>query len=241
MTFFSDFTAEEKERVEAVVSDVDDTITSDGLLYPEALEALYSLKKNGKRIILVTGGSAGWADTYIRQWPIDAVIAESGALLLYRKEGGITYLTNPVISEDADFEKKRKTLLAYEKRALSKEREERLFEMIEDLGGTALVSSIHVNVLFSPISKKKGLDAFFPVLSDSLGIKKDIASFYYSSLALGDSTNDEALFSAFSLSVGNKRVYDNIASFRYLPTYITNMYGGSSFSYVISKLLSSCE
>ena len=89
--------------------------------------------------------------------------------------------------------------------------------------------------------KKKGLDAFFPVLSDSLGIKKDIASFYYSSLALGDSTNDEALFSAFSLSVGNKRVYDNIASFRYLPTYITNMYGGSSFSYVISKLLSSCE
>lgn len=260
MTFFSDFTAEEKERVEAVVSDVDDTITSDGLLYPEALEALYSLKKNGKRIILVTGGSAGWADTYIRQWPIDAVIAESGALLLYRKEGVITYLTNPVISEDADFEKKRKTLLsmtrnyvfssdqyarlydvAYEKRALSKEREERLFEMIEDLGGTALVSSIHVNVLFSPISKKKGLDAFFPVLSDSLGIKKDIASFYYSSLALGDSTNDEALFSAFSLSVGNKRVYDNIASFRYLPTYITNMYGGSSFSYVISKLLSSCE
>ena len=88
MTFFSDFTAEEKERVEAVVSDVDDTITSDGLLYPEALEALYSLKKNGKRIILVTGGSAGWADTYIRPWPIDAVIAESGALLLYRKEGG---------------------------------------------------------------------------------------------------------------------------------------------------------
>ena len=79
---FRGFSEEEKARIEYVVSDVDDTITRKGKLYPEALRALWKLKTNGKMVILLTGGSAGWADAYIRQWPVDAVIAEGGALIL---------------------------------------------------------------------------------------------------------------------------------------------------------------
>ena len=87
---FTGLTEEEREAVEIVVTDVDDTITRKGKLYPEALRALWKLKTNGKMVILLTGGSAGWADAYIRQWPVDAVIAEGGALIL--AHGPDTYI-----------------------------------------------------------------------------------------------------------------------------------------------------
>lgn len=258
MRFFSGFSHDEKERIRYIVSDVDDTITSDGALIPDALEALYQIRENGLKTILVTGGSAGWADGYIRQWPVEAVIAESGAVLLYKdKTGSVTYRTNPLIENDPDFPKKRAALLsqsadyvfssdqyarlfdvAYERKALSEEKEKRLFEIIESLGAHALVSSIHVNVLFSPISKKKGIDAFFPILKDVLNFDGSIKDFYLSSLALGDSLNDEAMFEAFYLSVGNKRVADSYDTFSHRPTYVTGLYGGKSFSSVINDLLS---
>ncbi len=257
MGIFTSFTEEERNTIKAIVSDVDDTITTDGLLYPEALQALYRIRQEGLKTILVTGGSAGWADAYVRQWPVDAVIAESGALLIYKKDGAVRYAANPVIVSDPEFSRKRCALLeltkdyvfssdqyariydvAYEKSELSRSQEKRLFEIIESLGGTALVSSIHVNVLFSPISKKKGIDAFYDIMKGELGLPQDIDRFYETSLALGDSRNDEALFSAFRISVGNKRVSDDYESFRILPTYITNMYGSASFAFVIEKLFS---
>ena len=257
MNLFKGFSKEERAKIRYVVSDVDDTITSDGLLIPEALKALYDIKERGLKTILVTGGSAGWADGYIRQWPVDAVIAESGAVLIYKRNDSILYLTNPSIENDSSFFLKRNELLsktrdyvfssdqyarlfdiAYERKALSEEKEEKLLRLIRTLGGKVLKSSIHINVLFSPLSKKKGLDDFFPVLKDVLSRDIDLPEFYDSSLALGDSLNDEALFEAFPISVGNKRVYDSFDLFKHLPRYITMMYGGSSFSFVIENLLS---
>ena len=88
---FTGFTEEEIKNIRYIVSDVDDTITTDGLLIPDALQAMYDIKKTGRKLILVTGGSAGWADGYMRQWPVDAVIAESGAVLLARVSGRIRY------------------------------------------------------------------------------------------------------------------------------------------------------
>lgn len=257
MNIFSGFSESEKSKVKYVISDVDDTITSDGLLLPQALDALYKLRDRGIKTILVTGGSAGWADGYIRQWPVDAVIAESGAVLIYKNRGSITYMTNPIISGDKDFALKRARLLeetkdyvfssdqyariydvAYEKKALSRDQEEKLYSIIKSLDGTALVSSIHVNVLFSPISKKKGFDVFFPQLKDILDMEEELTEVYENSLALGDSLNDEALFQSVKLSVGNKRVLDSYNSFKYPPTYVTELYGGKSLALVIGDLLS---
>ena len=56
---FVGFTEEDRERIEIVVSDVDDTITRNGKLYPEVLEAMWRLKASGRTIVLVTGGSMG--------------------------------------------------------------------------------------------------------------------------------------------------------------------------------------
>ena len=86
-----------------IVSDVDDTITKNGRLYPSALSALYKAEANNFKTILLTGGSSGWADAYIRQWPVSAVIAESGALLILKDNGKIKYIENKKL-EDGSYQ-----------------------------------------------------------------------------------------------------------------------------------------
>lgn len=61
------FLENEAKNIRYVISDVDDTITNGGRLLSEALAALYLIRDTGRKIILLTGGSAGWGDVYIRQ------------------------------------------------------------------------------------------------------------------------------------------------------------------------------
>ena len=50
---FEGLAPEERESIEIVVSDVDDTITKNGKLYPNALHSLWKLKRMGKMIVLL--------------------------------------------------------------------------------------------------------------------------------------------------------------------------------------------
>ncbi len=246
---FVDFTEEERENVEIVVSDVDDTITKNGKLYPNALQSLWKLKRMGKMIVLLTGGSAGWADVYIRQWPVDAVIAESGALILaHGKGGGIVYKFNPLV--DPLFQKKKENLMkltaglqlssdqyarlydiAYDKKQLSPEEARTLKGMVQAAGGHWSESSIHINVSFGNFNKRSSLVFFMDALFD---IKAD--RLRRNGIYLGDSLNDEDLFSFMPLSVGMRSVEDNRDSFTFLPRYITSGYGGDGFSAVVRSL-----
>ena len=71
-----------------VLTDIDDTITTDGQLLPEAYDALWTLKRAGFAIVPVTGRSAGWAHMILKTWPVDAVVAESGGLWIGRDRDG---------------------------------------------------------------------------------------------------------------------------------------------------------
>lgn len=251
------FSKEEKESVSFVISDFDDTVTTDGLIYPDALESLYKLRDSGKRTIIVTGGSAGWADSYMRLFPVDAVVAESGALLLVRENGEIKYHESPLIKDRAEYEKKKNNLIketekeyafssdqycrifdvAYERKSMDGDAEERLVKRLEKMDARILISSIHVNVLFSPVNKAKGLESFFPLLKKNLSVNMDFSHFASSSIALGDSRNDEELFSLIPLSVGNMRVKEKEKAFSFLPRYYVREYGSRAFARTISMLL----
>ena len=65
-----------------VLTDIDDTMTSNGQLTAAAYRALCDLHAAGLAIIPVTGRSAGWAHMVAKTWPITAVVAESGGLYL---------------------------------------------------------------------------------------------------------------------------------------------------------------
>lgn len=67
-----------------VLTDIDDTLTTDGRLTADAFRALWELHEAGFKVVPVTGRSAGWAHMVMKTWPVDAVVAESGGLYLKR-------------------------------------------------------------------------------------------------------------------------------------------------------------
>ena len=65
--------------VSAVLTDIDDTLTTEGKLTAEAFSALERLHQAGFLVVPVTGRPAGWCDHIARMWPVDAVVGENGA------------------------------------------------------------------------------------------------------------------------------------------------------------------
>jgi len=65
-----------------VLTDIDDTLTTDGAITPDALAALGALQAAGLHVVPITGRPVGWSETFAATWPVDAVVAENGAVAL---------------------------------------------------------------------------------------------------------------------------------------------------------------
>src|SRR5262249_59883715 len=71
---------DEARRLTGVVFDLDDTLLDHGELAEAAYRALFRLREAGLRLVACTGRPAGWGEVLARQWPIDAVVVENGAV-----------------------------------------------------------------------------------------------------------------------------------------------------------------
>ena len=67
-----------------VLTDIDDTLTRDGAIEPAALAALQRLAAAGVPVVAITGRPAGWSEPFARAWPVAAIVAENGAVMLRR-------------------------------------------------------------------------------------------------------------------------------------------------------------
>ncbi len=76
--------ASERGQIVGVFTDIDDTLTTDGAITPDALAALARLKAAGLFVIAITGRPVGWCESFAATWPIDAMVAENGAVALVR-------------------------------------------------------------------------------------------------------------------------------------------------------------
>ena len=65
-----------------VMTDIDDTLTTDGAITSDALEALHQLKAQGLAVVAITGRPVGWSEPFAQHWPVDAIVAENGAVAL---------------------------------------------------------------------------------------------------------------------------------------------------------------
>ena len=71
--------------IRGVFTDIDDTLTTDGAITPDALAALQTLQDAGIAVVAVTGRPVGWSEPFVfgpQPWPVDAIVAENGAVLL---------------------------------------------------------------------------------------------------------------------------------------------------------------
>lgn len=79
----SSWPAAERRGIVGVFTDIDDTLTTKGAITPDALQALAALKAAGLVVIAITGRPIGWCAPFMTgaaPWPVDAMVAENGAV-----------------------------------------------------------------------------------------------------------------------------------------------------------------
>lgn len=63
-----------------IFTDIDDTLTTDGAITPDAHQALADLNAAGLSVVAITGHPVGWNEPFAAQWPVDAIVAEKGVV-----------------------------------------------------------------------------------------------------------------------------------------------------------------
>lgn len=247
-----------KKNIKYVFTDVDDTITLDGKLTVEALSALWKLKEAGIKTICVTGGSTGWADSYLRQWPIEAVISESGAIALYKRDGKYCRWIHSSI-DDLNYEEKKENLIknvmanvpearlssdqfsriydiafdhGSEEPKLSVDLIKKIENICKDCGANTAVSSIHINAWFGNYNKKIGTFDFMSEIYEKNQKKLKECSVY-----IGDAPNDQVMFKAFPLSFAPVNIYTKEKELIHKPVYVASRKGGLGFLQIIDEII----
>lgn len=84
MLALSQWPATERQNLVGVFTDIDDTLTTDGTISPDARDALAQLQAAGLHVIAITGRPVGWCEKLAATLPVDAIVAENGAVALVR-------------------------------------------------------------------------------------------------------------------------------------------------------------
>jgi hypothetical protein len=242
--------------IDAVLVDIDETLTTAGKLTAQAYAGLERLQRAGKRVIPVTGRPAGWCDHIARMWPVDAVVGENGAFYFWFADGRLhhrfmhdaaTRARNRALLERlaasilqdvpgaalASDQPYRETDLAIDfcedVPPLPLEAAERIAALMRSAGLTARVSSIHVNGWFGDYDKLATTRLLF---QERLGLDLDRVN--RTVAFAGDSPNDAAMFSYFDHSVG----VANVRRFCGLqPKFVTRAESGAGFAELAAHLL----
>ncbi|MES2398931.1 MAG: HAD-IIB family hydrolase [Pseudomonadota bacterium] len=82
MQEISQWPAADRCRIKGVFTDIDDTLTTDGAITHDALAALGALRDAGLPVIAITGRPVGWSEPFAQSWPVNAIVAENGAVAL---------------------------------------------------------------------------------------------------------------------------------------------------------------
>jgi len=239
--------------IKGILTDIDETVSTDGRLTAEAYGALESLKKSGLLVIPVTGRPAGWCDLIARFWPVDAVVGENGAFWTWH-DAQAGKLRTRFIQSDAERAEGRRRLEAVKTEVLRDVpgagiasdqpyrladlaidfREdvpplpgadvERIVAIFEKHGAHAKVSSIHVNGWFGDYDKLTSSKAMMAELFD-VDLDREAAHYVFS----GDSPNDSPMFGFFPNAVGVANVRDFADAMPHLPRWITTARSGAGF------------
>jgi HAD superfamily hydrolase (TIGR01484 family) len=240
-----------------VFSDIDDTLTHDGAVVPEAYAALARARKAGLRVVLVTGRPAGWAEVLASVWPVDAAIAENGGIAFLRRGRRIErlYFAAGDPREDAQrladlsaeierahpFAKRtddatlRVTDIAFdigENEALPAEQIEAITSLARSRGARTIVSSVHAHACFHEADKAQMSARVAGVLWNES--PEDVARNY---AFVGDSPNDQAAFAFFETSIGVANVARYAAALAPPPAFITTAAYGHGFAEAIDAIL----
>ena len=244
--------------VRGVLTDIDDTLTRDGAIEPQALSALQALADAGVPVIAVTGRPMGWSEPFARTWPVCGIVAENGSVALFMEGGSLQVEFAQDAATRAANAKRlqqaaRAILLAVPGASLARDSVGRatdiaidhgefahlgpdkiaeVVRLMEAAGMCASVSSIHVNGWFGRHDKLSGARwAVRRLLGRDLDAELD--DWVY----VGDSPNDEVMFATFRKSVGVSNLLDFADRLCVWPAYLTSGARGLGFAELARTLL----
>jgi hypothetical protein len=243
-----------------VLTDIDDTLTTEGAVTPDVLQALAALKRAGLHVIPITGRPVGWSEPFALEWPVDAIVAENGAVALTRghRPGVLRKLylqdeaeraanfarmqqvarrivrevPGATISRDSGGRETDIAIDHGEFAHLPQEAIERVVALMRSEGMNATVSSIHINGWYGDHHKLAGARWIVQqLLGRSLAAERD--RWVY----VGDSTNDVLMFQHFPHSVGVANIRRFEAQLSHKPRYVTEGERGAGFAQVAAAIL----
>jgi len=245
-------------RVHGVLTDIDDTLTRDGAIEPDARAALRRLAAAQLPVIAITGRPMGWSEPFVRDGTLDAIVAENGAVALFRERGGVR------IEYAQDEATRRANAVRLQQTALQVQREvpgamlardsagrvtdiavdhsefahldataiERVVAIMRGAGMNATVSSIHINGWFGAHTKRTGARWIVQRLFGR-ALDAERERWVY----VGDSLNDQEMFAHFPLSVGVANLMRFADRLTEWPAYLTDGERGSGFAEVADALI----
>lgn len=242
-----------------VFTDIDDTLTTEGAITPDALQAMDALHAAGLNLVAITGRPVGWSEPFAGVWPVDAIVAENGAVALVRTaEGRIEKrYQQDAATRARNFERMQAVLARIEREIPAARRatdsagrecdiaidhseftqlDDATIAQVADLmrseGMHATVSSIHVNGWWGDHNKLEGARWIVRELWGR-SLEDETQRWAY----VGDSTNDALMFEHFAHSVGVANVRRFEAALSHLPRYVAPSERGAGFAEVAAAIL----
>ena len=246
-------------HIVGVFTDIDDTLTTEGAITPDALQALTNLKAAGLQVVPITGRPVGWSGPFAQSWPVDAIVAENGAVgLQHSATQGLRKLyQQDAPTRQANFTRMQAVLEQIEKDVTGARRSQdsagretdiaidhsefthlpqhaidEVVRLMQAAGMTATVSSIHINGWVGEHNKLVGARWILQAHAGR-ALDAELDRWVY----VGDSTNDQVMFAHFAHSVGVANIRRFEAQLTHPPRFITPSERGAGFAELARHLL----
>jgi HAD superfamily hydrolase (TIGR01484 family) len=254
---------EKRTALVGVMTDIDDTLTTDGAITPDALAALGALRDAGLHRIAITGRPVGWSLAFAAGWPLDALVAENGAVALIpvQQTDGSTRVRR-LYRDDTDTRAARFTRLQQVLERIEAEipgavratdsagRETDIaidhseFARLDQPQIDSVVALMRAEGLHATVSSIH-INGWFGDHDKWVGAQWVVGALLARDLAheaelwayVGDSTNDQLMFAALENSIGVANVRRFLAALASPPKYLALAERGAGFTEVAEAIL----
>ncbi len=252
---------QDQPRWIGVFTDIDDTLTTDGVITADALQALRDLKQAGFTVIPVTGRPMGWSRELAHSWPVDAVVAENGAAAwipqahgapkaIYQQNEAVRAanfvrmqsvaarilreVPGAVLAQDSAGRETDIAIDHCEFTHLTPQAIDQVVRIMRSESMVATVSSIHINGWFGEHHKLSGARWILHTLLGRV-LDQELQQWIY----VGDSLNDQVMFEHFPFSVGVANIARFEALLQFKPRFVTQAPRGAGFTELAQRILQS--
>ena len=255
---------EARRELVGIFTDIDDTLTTEGAITPDALQALADLKAAGMVVIPITGRPIGWCEPFMAAslgvaWPVDAMVAENGAVAFapgpdqaptkrYQQttatraanQARMRDIAALVAAEVPGMELSRdsagrETDIAFDYAEFAHHTTETVQRVLAVLQRAGMQTTVSSIHIHGCFGDFNKWQGACWIVRELWG--RDLAQELDRWVFVGDSGNDQAMFEHFTHSVGVANIARFVPQLQHLPCYVTQGERGAGFAEVARAIL----